>query len=134
VSGEVFTDWPVLNKTVVEGGTGSGVSTMATDRSMVGGVATSVAVLSAGQVSASAARTLAVLVSVTPPEGTVTVMVTWAAVAAAMVPSEQVTVDPAAAQLPWVAVAEVNVVPAGRGSVRTTPVAGVPEKVRTSRV
>jgi len=61
-------------------------------------------------------------------------MVTCAATAAAMSPSEQVTVAPEAAQLPWEAVAESSVVPAGRVSVRTTPVAGPPGRVVTLRV
>ena len=58
-----------------------------------------------------------------PADCGVTLMETLALPAFARVPSEQVTVPPDCEQVPWDGVAELNVTPAGKVSVRVMPVA-----------
>jgi hypothetical protein len=81
------------------------------------------AVLLALLKSFSVAVTLALLVMTPPDVGAVTVMVTVADPALAIAPRLQVTVPALWLQVPWVAVADTNVTPLGRVSVRVTPVA-----------
>jgi hypothetical protein len=86
-------------------------------------VVVAVALLFALLGSLSAAVTLALLVMVPPEVGAVTVMVTVADPALAIVPRLHVTVPLACVHVPWVGVADTNVTPAGSVSVRVTPVA-----------
>src|ERR1700722_9469402 len=65
---------------------------------------------------------LTTFVSVVAVEGDVTLIVTVALVPFVIVPTVQVTVE-VPLQLPCEDVAEINVVPAGSGSVSTTPAA-----------
>src|SRR6266851_5453607 len=84
------------------------------------------AVLLAGTGSGVEEVTEAVLVSVMPPGAvTVTTIVTTAKPGEGIEPglAKTVPLDPTAGprQLPWLTVQERNVVPTGRGSLRTTP-------------
>jgi len=104
--------------------TGSGLSVLVTDRSAEAvTVVLAVALLFALLGSASLAVTLAVLVIVPPDVGAVTTIVTVALPALAIVPRLHVTVPALWVQVPWVGVADTKPTPAGKVSVKLTPVA-----------
>jgi hypothetical protein len=73
--------------------------------------------------SLSLAVTVAVLFKMPAEEGVVTVSVALAAAPLASEPIEQVTIPPASAQAPWLAVVLSKLIPLGRVSVSVTPVA-----------
>lgn len=103
--------------------TGSGASDLVRDKSADGSTVVWVpAALLALFGSPVEEVTLAVLVIVAAVCG-VTLIETLALAAFASVPSEQVTVPDDCEQLPCEGVAELNVTPAGRVSVRVMPVA-----------
>ena len=81
------------------------------------------AVLSAVVGSASLPVIVAVLVMVPPVDGAVTVIVIVALAPLTSEPTAQVTVPEALVQVPWVELADTNVVPDGRVSTTVTPVA-----------
>src|SRR5437773_11134923 len=91
---------------------------------MSGGATVIVAVLESleGLVSLFVLLTVAVLERMVTVEGSVTTMVIVAVALGASVPTAQVTVE-VPLQLPWVDVAELSAVPAGRGSLTVTPMA-----------
>jgi hypothetical protein len=86
-------------------------------------VVVAVALLFALLGSASVAVTLAVLVIVPPALGAITEIVTVADPPLAIVPRLHVTVPLACVHVPWVAVADTKVTPAGNVSVKVTPLA-----------
>jgi hypothetical protein len=86
-------------------------------------VVLAVALLFALLESAWVAVTLALLVIVPPEVGAVTTIVTVADPALAIVPRLHVTVPALWLQVPWVGVADTNTTPAGKVSVRVTPLA-----------
>src|SRR3989442_1667601 len=82
------------------------------------------AVLLAGFGAGSLPLTVAVLVMVPAVAGAGGLMGIVALAPEARLPTEQVTVPDALVQVPWLALAETKVTPAGSGSVTVTPVAG----------
>jgi len=86
-------------------------------------VVLAVALLFALLESASVAVTVALLVIVPPEVGAVTTIVTVALDPLAIDPRLQVTVPALWVQVPWVAVADTKPTPAGKVSVRVTPLA-----------
>jgi hypothetical protein len=104
--------------------TGSGLSALVTETSAEAvTVVVALALLFALLGSAWVAVTVALLVMTPPETGAVTAIVTVALDPLARPPRLHVTVPALWLQVPWVAVADTNVTPLGRVSVRVTPVA-----------